>query len=117
MIVAAATIPPAVTLLRDLGDTRDQVAATLTQLGCRGDRNNCLACPIAVYLLRAGLGAVQVLVGDLEAELIYPAGRTEFVDLPEPVAAFVAGFDTGMYEQLVKPVTAGGSSIRGQVWA
>jgi hypothetical protein len=117
MIVAAATIPPAVTLLRDLGDTRDQVAAKLTELGIRGDRNNCLACPVAVYLLRACPGAVQVLVGDREAELIYPAGRTEFVDLPEPVAAFVAGFDDGMYRELVKPVTAGGSSIHGQVWA
>jgi hypothetical protein len=117
MIVAAATIPPAVTLLRQLGDTRDQVAATLTQLGCRGDRNDCLGCPIAVYLLRAGLGAVQVLVGDLEAELIYPAGRTEFVDLTPAVIDFVRGFDNGMYEQLAKPVTAGGSSIHGQVWA
>ncbi|MET0423622.1 MAG: hypothetical protein ABW046_07100 [Actinoplanes sp.] len=94
------------TVLRRLGDNRDQVAINLAALDCRGERSNCLACPVALYLLRSELNPVEVLVGDYEAELTYTSGHKDTVDLPEAVHEFVIGFDHGMYDQLLKPVTA-----------
>jgi hypothetical protein len=84
-------------LLEALGATRQQVAKTLFDSEDYGHRGSCGRCPVAAHLQRQ-LG-VAVSVGDLEVSLHLPGGDRR-VDLPEPVAQFVARFDIGEYPLL-----------------
>jgi hypothetical protein len=95
----AATYLVTVTL-NTLGNTSDEVADNLRQLvvkGIPGDEGNC---PIARFLLRLP-EIVEVAV--LEDHLVFWTRHHGLVvDLPEPIARFVALFNTtGPYLDLV----------------
>lgn len=101
----------ALELLAALGDTADTVAATLDQLGCRGERGKCSVCPVAVYLLRSdlhpheasldvGLATLRMRIGD--------GSRVYDIPVPAPVRAFIERFDQGKYDGLVVTDAEGG---------
>ena len=82
-----------VRLLTDLGDDAETVATVLRAQGCVGTPFESMACPVAVYLQRAGVdhrgvGAHYVLVG------------RQIVTVPRPVEAFIDRFDDGAYPDL-----------------
>jgi hypothetical protein len=91
--------------LAALGDTADAVAGTLTAGGWRGLRDECTACPVAVYL-KSLYGDVHVEVSQVQVsieqdmwidqgyEMGYTAHLTVVVETPDPVADFVSDFDS-----------------------
>jgi len=93
-------------LLNHLGGTSEHVHDRLLALDCKGRRDDCGACPIAVYLLRSDLNPSQVFVGDSTVTLIFgdPAEPDQRVDVrvPEPVSEFVHRYDSGVYLDLVQ---------------
>lgn len=104
MTVATATVSRAAELLAALGSTKEEVAATLAGAGIAGRRNDCRACPVALYLLKSDLAVDRVYVGDEEVELWFVDENNndvyERIDLPEPVAQWVTSFDAGQYDEL-----------------
>lgn len=90
--------PIAVTeLMRLLGNTPDEVAASLLSRGVTGRRYCGATCPVASYLLTNGQPA---LVGPRLTACL--CGRTHVcVDTPQPVADFLNRFDAGSYPYLV----------------
>ncbi len=87
-----------------LGDYTDEVAATLTAGGYRGLRDECSACPVAVFL-HSRYGDVHVEVSQLMVTVErdiwidegygmgYMAHQTIAVETPDPVADFIGDFD------------------------
>lgn len=95
-------------LLAALGTSQAQVARRLFEGGHVGRRENCGACPVAVYLMRSDLALHCVAVGNEEVTL-WPGDDPDdrlYVNLPEPVAELVYEFDLGGYAELV----AGGAA-------
>lgn len=92
-------------LLNQLGATPDAIHDRLLVLDCKGLRDDCGACPIAVYLLRSDLNPSQVFVGNSTVTLIFgdPAEPDQRVDVhtPEQVSEFVHRYDSGVYLDLV----------------
>jgi hypothetical protein len=85
----------AVQKLNDLGDTADQVAASLETLGIKGNPGWPGSCPVANYLVSCGandccVGAVSFRIGK------------EVQFLPEPISQFIDDLDHGKYSQLRK---------------
>jgi hypothetical protein len=91
--------------LAALGGTADEVAATLTARNCRGLRDECSACPGAVYL-KSLFGDVHVEISQSIATVErdiwideghgmgYMAHQTIAVETPDPVADFIGDFDS-----------------------
>jgi hypothetical protein len=79
-------------LLTRLGTTADEVAATLRDLGIRGQRFDGCDCPVARYLADHGH---EMAVGSVSAK-----SQWERVLLPHPVAHFAMAFDQGAYPEL-----------------
>lgn len=92
-------------LLDRLGTTSTDVAQALLAAGCNGARNECGTCPIAVYLLRSDLGALEVEVSESQIRVTSHDGTVVETDTPEPVGRFITGFDFGHFPLLVKAVT------------
>jgi hypothetical protein len=92
-------------LQKELGNTRDEVADTLAELGVTGRPDSSNRCPIANYL-RDRLPDVRDI--DVSAEEITIDFET-YIDVTDPVAGFISDFDQGYYSQLVAPrwLTAG----------
>jgi hypothetical protein len=81
--------------LLTLGDTADQVAASLETLGIKGNPGRPGSCPITNYLVSCGandccVGAVSFRIGK------------EVQFLLEPISQFIDDFDHGKYSQLRK---------------
>lgn len=88
-------------LLRTLGNSADEIAAALEKVGCSGHRQIQECCPLANYLKRMGAGS-YVAVGVAQA-----VGDFGVVDLTGAQTAFVTGFDSGKYPQLIAEVARG----------
>lgn len=84
-------------LLAALGDTDQQVAETLEQLGLRGVPQNPCRCPIAAYLNSHGVGPVMAAEYEVWAGA---AGEDFVVPTTEAVGHFITAFDFGMYPEL-----------------
>lgn len=85
-------------LLAELGDTPDQIAASLRERGITGCRGSACDCPLAVYLAAKGYPSVLV-----QAPLItWPEGAIWREIKVHSVTAFVNDFDFGRYPDLVR---------------
>lgn len=91
--------------LAALGDTPEQVAATLLARGRYGEQVSCGNCPVAVDLLHStDLGLYSVLVDCSEASLYFGPSLDDvvYVDVPDQVGEFILAFDAGQFPQLLK---------------
>lgn len=96
-------------LLDSLGDTSDQIADALRKRGITGLTDNVCDCPVANFLKVHGVKNPQVdrdAVGLVAYEERDGSGGPLFVSMPRPVAAFIAAFDDGMYDNLRAPESA-----------
>lgn len=82
-------------LLRQLGDTPQDVANHLLKRQHRGRRDVADACPVANYLTASGMPGCLVGPG-----CIYRSGG-RLIDLPHSVLLFVQQFDAGMHDELL----------------
>ncbi len=95
-------------LLAELGDSPEEVAASLEAAGVLGVPGSNRSCAIALYVgalmgthprvRSVAVGQCSLVVNLVTADL-RPAGRLA-VQLPKPVRRFVAGFDAGCYPML-----------------
>ncbi len=86
-----------------LGNTPDEVAASLDAEGIKGLRFRAQDCPIANYLRHIYPEATTCLVGSDRATVkvdVYE-DNSESVQLPEAVIHFIADFDLGKYPNLM----------------
>lgn len=87
-------------VLADLGDTPRAVAAALRAAGITGRPESIDRDPVAYYLF-ANTDAADVAVSREEICVWWPEGGSTSAATPEPVAAFIAGFDAGAYPALL----------------
>lgn len=91
--------------------TSHQVAEYLEQVQALGRIGSPVSCPLACYLDRHVEFDEHVIVGPMGAHVVRDVRVIDVdesfdlysVDLPEPVAAFVAEFDDGLYPDLEDP--------------
>lgn len=88
--------------LAALGDTAEQVAATLTAAGCTGQRHEAYECPVYRWLQSRGLPVESVVSN---AVYLKDAPYKE-IRLPGAVRCFVSRFDRGEFPGLVEAVPA-----------
>lgn len=93
--------PDALALLALLGDSADEIAASLEASGVRGYPSDATHCPLAVYLRRHDLFA------DVTPKSVsfFTLGRFAPVPLPDAHREFVRRFDRGDYPCLLAPVS------------
>jgi hypothetical protein len=89
--------PDPLVLLRGLGRTPDEVAASLLALDCRGVPARHRSCPVARYLQASGFNGAAVDNRRVEWDDV------RRVILPTAVSDFVRRFDQGEYPALVEP--------------
>jgi hypothetical protein len=99
------------TLLLELGDTPDRVAASLEAAGVRGVPKDNRSCAVALYLsaqmgteaeVRAvTVGHCSMLITLVNPDDSRPAGRL-LVQLSKPMRRFVAAFDALEYPMIVR---------------
>jgi hypothetical protein len=82
------------TVLNNLGNTAEEVAANLVAAKVKGDRYSTCHCPIAKYLIQQGFIAVVVGVDSLGYYNKVFGHRVD-VKIPKPVSEFIQRFDTG----------------------
>jgi hypothetical protein len=91
-------------MLRELGDTPDQVVDSLYNLGVRGHRFSITDCPVARYtnaVLSFDPDVGRVKVG-LRRLAVRSARRSRCsVVMPPPVRQVVRSFDDGLYPELL----------------
>lgn len=98
-------------LLTHLGDSPEEVAASLEQAGVHGVPGSNRSCAVALYVgalmgahprvRSVAVGQCSLLVNLVTPDL-RPGGRL-LVQLPKPVRQFVAEFDAGHYPGLNRP--------------
>jgi hypothetical protein len=96
------TAVPLSELLRRLGQTPDQVAASLKKEGVQGVRNTTRLLNPIVRLVEKempGAQSVDVIQGD-KLRRILPDGAQEEVPLPGAVQEFLDAFHRGAYPEL-----------------
>lgn len=86
--------------LSQLGKTKEEVAANLLKLGCKGTRGSIFCCPVANYLKDKGfkyptVSASLVCFDDDSAD----GGRSRMVSSC-PVQEFIQAFDHGSFDEL-----------------
>lgn len=87
--------------LAELGAGPDDVAAALTEKGCKGSIGNSMACPVSMYL--KSLGWDDAFVGAFDAS-IYDEQTGQAValaSLPVQIQQFIRRFDGGLYPDLI----------------
>lgn len=89
-----------VNALRRLGDTPDQVARTLTEMGIKGRQEDSMSCPLANYLRRE-LRVERASVFQW-AIVHLPNGQGFSPNTPDPAYKFAVLFDKGEYPQLIE---------------
>ena len=80
------------TVLNNLGNTAEEVAANLVAAKVKGYRYSTCHCPIAKYLIQQGFIAVVVGVDSLGYYKGF--GHRVGVKIPKPVSEFIQRFDT-----------------------
>lgn len=83
--------------LAELGETADEVAASLARRGITGVPGMSDACPLRNFGASLGL---EIDVGNDEVLLWPPRAPAVFVALPDACVAFVARLDGGAYPEL-----------------
>jgi hypothetical protein len=88
-------------MLRDLGSTSQEVAATLAQKGVCGVRNTVRFLNPVVRYIKTGVNAksIDVMKGDT-VRLTFGASDTKEIELPQPVRNFLHEFNHGSYPEL-----------------
>lgn len=81
--------------LKALGNTADEIADSLRQLGITGNRDGYKSCPLFHFLERKGFQVQGVSYCDVDLE-------TTEVTLPEACIEFIKEFDSGNYSFLAK---------------
>jgi hypothetical protein len=85
--------------LEDLGSTAAEVAASLRNLGIKGEQGSCGHCPIAQWAL--GLGFFSSYV-DQETTTIWDESDNRIDGCnPDPVQEFIVAFDEGDFPSLI----------------
>ncbi len=102
--------PAAATIIKDLGSSPDEIAATLAKWQIKGKQKDECACPIANHmttqLAMQGFHPRVLVLG--RAVLFYDKNKSEdegfldYVDLSLPAESFVEKFDKGKYKQLIE---------------
>jgi hypothetical protein len=83
--------------LTDLGDTADQVAQALFELGIRGYPGSSIACPVATWLEQCYPGH-QWAVSSAETHAL--SDKNVIIKNPAQVTQFIEAFDLGKYADL-----------------
>ena len=109
-------------LLAELGDTPDEVAATLRSTGVQGVPRDNRSCAVALYLsalvgteprIRSvTVGHCSLMITLVAPGDARPAGRL-WVQLPKPVRTFVAAFDARQYPEVTRETTAAAAAALG----
>lgn len=86
-----------------LGNTSDEVAASLLKLGALGKRRSECNCPVAQAFKLSGLGwpGLRIAGGPEHYWATYRDCQIMDPVLPKPVIEFVRRFDAGEYQELV----------------
>lgn len=84
-------------LVTDLGDTPQEIAKKLTELGCKGSVGEHDRCPIANYLRTKGAFYISVAEANIEA---YDEEREAEITTPVAAQAFIEMFDQGKFKEL-----------------
>lgn len=80
--------------LASLGETADEMAASLRAAGITGIRENGEACPLAVYLRREGFRDLNVTRAQIEdARARFGVEGRWRMDTPPPAEEFIGRFD------------------------
>ena len=86
--------------LRELGQTADEVAASLRAEGCIGIRNDVVLSPVAKYINCAVPQILVPIVSTNHITVITHERTTVEVPLPQAVVEFLAAFNDGAYDDL-----------------
>jgi hypothetical protein len=81
------------TVLQNLGQTVEEVAANLVAAKVKGGRCSSCGCPLAKYLIQQGFFSVDVGVESLGYDKVF--GHRVDVKIPKPVSEFIQRFDAG----------------------
>lgn len=82
--------------LRALGDSADEIAASLRTLGVSGSTGTTCACPLAIFI-RQNTAAVAVSVTHEHIEL-----NGYILHTPSPAQVFIDEFDAKSYPELIR---------------
>jgi hypothetical protein len=98
-VAAGCTVSPerVLDLLDELGESGQEVADTLFDLGVKGKRDNTGSCPIANYLRGEGVPDPVVNPDHVEWDSF-----EESITLPEGCIHFIARFDAGEFTDLLE---------------
>ena len=86
--------------LNDLGETPEQVAASLLAQGCQGTPRRACDCPLAKYLTR--VHGSHVSVGATFAGIVDANGKVIPVVLPSGAYNFRVKFDQELFPELIR---------------
>ncbi len=86
-------------LLRQLGGTADEVAASLRASGVTGVRGEAQCCPVANYVRSCAPADARILAGTAWL-CVRRATQHVHMDMPRAVAAFIGSFDAFGYPDL-----------------
>ncbi|HYV39629.1 MAG TPA: hypothetical protein VE988_28330 [Gemmataceae bacterium] len=88
--------------LDNLGDNADLVADSLKKMGIHGVRNTFgMQNPIVRFARAQAAEQVDMKVLACQTlRLWHPVGKTQDIQLPRPVVAFLGAFNEGMYPEL-----------------
>lgn len=85
-------------VLKNLGDTADEIADFLARLGIDGERRDCDECPIARLIYRHIPGLAVLVEGDMVTLTDKAVDVTVY--MPAQVGEFIDRFDAGAYAEL-----------------
>jgi hypothetical protein len=87
-------------LLEELGETQENMAASLQRLGIKGDPWSCIDCPLVIYLKQHSellhLKVRRHGVDHAGGLLVHFLGKRHYISL------FLADFDHGKYPELIR---------------
>lgn len=89
-------------LLKSLGKTADEVAATLRRARCRGECGDEFTCPVANYVTRKAKSQASVSLGWIDIKAAKFELPTLSVKTPRAIQLFTRLFDSGLYPELVR---------------
>jgi hypothetical protein len=84
-------------VLVELGNSAEAIAAKLAEAGVTGRRNDAHTCPVANFLVLKGFTSPTVCTFTVTAE---NGGKSMLASTPEPLIQFLAAFDGGAFESL-----------------
>lgn len=87
--------------LQELGETADQVAASLFDQGVTGIRGSLQQCPLSNWVQQTVPHCCFVMTWNHRMQGVYEPDGSQFsAVLPDACVAFVSQFDSGQYRRL-----------------